>query len=70
MDLAGNVLTQYTYTPYGDLIHVDDLTGGVDVPVNRFLHQGLPLERFYAESGDDLTTDAVDTIIIVIGGHR
>ena len=59
MDISGNVLTQYTYTPYGDLIHVDDLTGGVDVPVNRFTHQGLPFERFYAESGDDLTTDAI-----------
>ena len=31
----------------------------MDVPVNRFTHQGLPFERFYAESGDDLTTDAI-----------
>ena len=66
MDLAGNVLTQYTYTLYGDLIHVDDLSGAVAAPVNRFLHQGLPLERFYAESGDDLMTDAVDTAPILL----
>ena len=63
MDDDGDVLTQYTYTPYGDLIHVDDLSGTVAAPVNRFLHQGLPLERFYAKENDDLTTDAILLVI-------
>ena len=59
LDVSGNVLTQYTYTPYGELIHVDDLTGGADAPVNRFTHQGLPFERFYAESGADFGTSPI-----------
>lgn len=54
------VLYQYTYGPYGDVLALDDFTGGTG-PVNRIGHQGLFFER--------LTTGSVTSPMLAVGAR-
>jgi len=49
---TGNVVTQYTYEPYGLLVAVEHIPAGVIPPVNRVGHQGLFYERFDGQYTD------------------
>ena len=65
LDDAGNVLIQYTYTPYGELAAIDvnpESLAGFEAPHNAIGHQGLFFERFYAAAGESLLTDPPLTV--------
>ena len=53
----GDVLVQYSWTPYGELAAVDVLTA--NPPTNRIGHQGLFFERFYVEPGSTVLDPAL-----------
>jgi len=71
LDANGDVLEQYAYTPYGQIVARDDLTALGDplTPQNRIGHQGLFFDR-YNFPANPLTDSPFDTAALGLYYNR
>jgi len=71
LNAYGDVLEQYAYTPYGQIVARDDLTapGDPPTPINSVGHQGLFFDR-YNFSANPLTDSPFDTAALGLYYNR